>query len=83
MSDLQKQVMEMVGEMSEENLKVFVQFMKMFIQPKNDAIMNADTRPVMKTVKRIGIAESEELYDHDYDFDEYNGEIAKMFGVVE
>ena len=45
--------------------------------------MNADIRPAMKTVKRIGIAESEELYDHDYDFDEYNDEIQKMFELVE
>lgn len=81
MSDLQEQVMQMVEEMSEENLKVFVQFMKKFVQPKNDVIMSADTHPI-KTVKRIGIAESEELYDHDYDFDEYNSEIEKMFGAV-
>lgn len=37
---------------------------------------------VKKTLKRIGIAEGEEMCAPDYDIDEYNGEIAKMFGVV-
>lgn len=32
---------------------------------------------------KIGIAKKEELYSDDYDFDQYNDEIAKMFGVME
>lgn len=32
--------------------------------------------------KRIGIARGQNLYDDDYDFDEMNPEIAKMFGVM-
>ena len=30
--------------------------------------------------KRVGIARGQNLYDDDYDFDEMNPEIAKMFG---
>ena len=37
---------------------------------------------VKKTSKRIGIVEGEEMCAPDYDIDEYNGEIAKMFRVV-
>ena len=37
----------------------------------------------MVITKRIGIARGQNLYDDDYDFDEMNTEIAKMFGVVE
>lgn len=33
--------------------------------------------------KRIGIAKGLDLYDEDYDFDEMNPEIAKMFGEAE
>lgn len=32
---------------------------------------------------RIGIAKEQDLYDDEYDFDEINPEIAKMFGVTE
>lgn len=35
-----------------------------------------------KVSKRIGIAEGEELYAPDYDIDEYNEKIAKLFGMV-
>ena len=35
------------------------------------------------SVNRIGIVKGEDLYDEDYDFDEMNDEIAKMFGVME
>ena len=82
MSDLQEQAMQIIGEMSEEKLKVFVPFMQMFIQSKNNIAMDGAVQSGKKNAKRIGIAEGENLYDHDYDFDEYNGEIAKMFGVM-
>lgn len=80
MSELQRQVMEIIGEMPEENLKVLVNFLKIFIQPKNESLTGMHT--AKKASKRIGIAEGETLYASDYDIDEYNDEIAKMFGVV-
>lgn len=80
MSGLQEQVMEIIEEMPEENLKVLVNFMQIFVQ-RDDKPLTA-VRSVKKASKRIGIAEGEELYAPDYDIDEYNGEIAKMFGVV-
>lgn len=33
-------------------------------------------------LKRIGVAKGEKLYDDDYDFDEMNDDIVKMFGVI-
>mgnify|MGYP001086549637 FL=1 len=80
MSELQRQVMEMIEEMPEENLKVLVNFMQIFVQPNNKPL--ADVHSVKKASKRIGIAEGEKLYAPDYDIDEYNGEIAKMFGAI-
>ncbi|WP_276951451.1 hypothetical protein [Acetatifactor muris] len=80
MSELQKQVMEIIEEMPEENLKVLVNFMQIFVQSKSKSLSAAHS--VKRASKRIGIAEGEELYAPDYDIDECNGEIAKMFGVV-
>lgn len=80
MSELQRQVMEIIEEMPEENLKVLVNFMQIFVQRNNRPL--TAVCPVKKASKRIGIAEGEELYAPDYDIDEYNGEIAKMFGVI-
>lgn len=80
MSGLQKQVMAIVEEMPEEDLKVLVNFIQIFIQPKNKPSTAAHS--AKKTSKRIGISEGEVLYAPDYDIDEYNGEIAKMFGAI-
>lgn len=80
MSQLQKQVMDIIEEMPEENLKVLVKFMQIFVQSNNKPL--TATHSTRKASKRIGIAEGEELYAPDYDIDEYNGEIAEMFGVV-
>lgn len=40
-------------------------------------------KKTMATSNRIGIARGQDLYDDEYDFDEMNPEIAKMFGVAE
>lgn len=80
MSELQRQVMEMIEEMPEENLKVLVNFMQIFVQPNSKPLVT--THSSKKAAKRIGIAEGERLYAPDYDIDEYNGEIAKMFGAI-
>ena len=80
MSELQRQVREMIEEMPEENLRVLVNFMQIFVQPNNRPLTNAHS--AKKASKRIGVAEGEALYAPDYDIDEYNGEIAKMFGAI-
>lgn len=82
MSELQKQALEIIGELSEENLKAVVKFMQIFIQQHSQPFEETGPYPAQEASKRIGIAEGEELYVADYDIDEYNGEITKLFGVV-
>ncbi len=50
-----------------------------------DRFMQPETKEKkdMAITKRIGIAKGQNLYDDDYDFDEMNPEIAKIFGVME
>lgn len=80
MSELQKQVIEIIEEIPEENLKVLINFLQIFMQPNSKPL--TDAHSTKKPPKRIGIAEGEELYATDYDIDEYNKEIAKLFGVM-
>lgn len=80
MSELQKQAIAIITDMSEENLKVLVHFMQIFVLPQNEIKRTGSNTLVKAPSKRIGIAEGEELYAPDYDIDEYNEEIAKMFG---
>ena len=77
MSALQDQVVQKVSGLSEENLQFLLEMIDRFMQPEVKENKN------MVITKRIGIARGQDLYDDDYDFDEMNPEIAKMFGVVE
>ena len=77
MSVLQDQVVQKVSGLSEDNLQFLLEMIDRFMQP--EVKENKD----MVNTKRIGIARGQNLYDDDYDFDELNPEIAKMFGVME
>lgn len=77
MSVLQDQVVQKISGLSEDNLQFLLEMIDRFMQP--EVKENKD----MVNTKRIGIARGQNLYDDDYDFDELNPEIAKMFGVME
>ncbi len=77
MSVLQDQVIQKVSGLSEDNLQFLLELIDRFMQPEVKENKN------MVVTKRIGIARGQNLYDDDYDFDEMNPEIAKMFGVME
>lgn len=74
---LQEQVLQKVDDLSEDNLRFLLDMIERFMLP--------DTVKKKATVipNRIGIAKGQDLYDDEYNFDEMNPEIAKMFGVVE
>lgn len=75
MMTLQEQVVQKVSGLSEDNLR--------FILEMIDRFMQVDSKGKKEAVaKRIGIARGKVLYDDNYDFDEMNPEIAKMFGGV-
>lgn len=74
---LQEQVVQRVCSLSEDNLQLLLDMMNHFMQ--SDSLEKENTI----NHKRIGIAKGQDLYDHDYDFDEMNREIALMFGGVE
>ena len=77
MSVLQEQVVKKISGLSEDNLQFLLEMIDRFMKP--EVKENKD----MVITKRIGIARGQNLYDDDYDFDEMNPEIAKMFGVME
>lgn len=77
MSVLQEQVVQKISGLSEDNLQFLLEMIDRFMQPEVK-----ENKDIVIT-KRIGIARGQNLYDDDYDFDEMNPEIAKMFGVME
>ncbi|MCM1282714.1 MAG: hypothetical protein NC180_03150 [Muribaculaceae bacterium] len=77
MSALQEQVVQKINGLSEDNLQFLLEMIDRFMRP------DAKGKNSTETTERIGIARGQNLYDDDYDFDEMNPEIAKMFGVAE
>ncbi|MCM1183003.1 MAG: hypothetical protein NC337_06495 [Roseburia sp.] len=73
---LQEKVVQKVNGLSEDNLRFLLEMIDRFMQPE----------PIEKEKTvipgRVGIAKGQKLYDDDYDFDEMNPEIARMFGEV-
>lgn len=76
MSILQEQIVQKINGLSEENLQFILELIDRFMQPE------VTEKKDMVITKRIGIARGQNLYDDDYNFDEMNPEITKMFGVM-
>lgn len=74
MTMLQQQAIQMINRIPDEKLKTIIDLMEMIEQPS--------AAPSKAKSRRVGAAADLDMYDQGYDFDEYNPEIAKMFGVV-
>ncbi len=81
MSELQMQAIEIIEGLPEENLEALVNFMRLFVLSKGSSD-HVQAGQVRSNSARIGAASGKTLIAPDYDIDEYNGEIAKMFGVT-
>lgn len=81
MNTLQKQIVNSFNGLPEESLKKVLDYIK---QLSSSITSNKKVDQSLMTesgIQRIGIAQDKFIYADDYDFDEYNDEIAKMFGV--
>lgn len=84
MSALQRQVIQSLNGLSDENLKFLLDMIQRFMKPVQVEDDLSDGAVLSKRgVRRIGSLEGMDLMDSDYDFDECNREIEEMFGVFE
>lgn len=82
MSILQKQVIQSLNGLSDDNLQFLLDMIRRFMKPAKIEEKNNDKSVIFKgSIRRIGSLEGQDLIDADYDIDECNGEIAEMFGV--
>lgn len=77
MLTLQEKVVQKINGLSEDNLQFLLEMIERFMQS------NPDEKGINVVSKRIGIAKGQKLYDDDYDFDEMNPEIEKLFEGME
>ena len=82
MSILQRQVIQSLDGLSEDNLSFLLEIIQRFMKPFENEEEHVDELAMnKKIVRRIGSLEGQDLIDVDYDIDECNDEIAEMFGV--
>ena len=74
MLTLKEQVVQKVNGLSEDNLQFILEMINRFMQSDS-----TEKRAALVS-KRIGLAKGQNLYEDDYDFDEMNPEIARLFG---
>ena len=82
MSALQSQVIQSLNGLSDDNLQFILDMIQRFMKPSKAETSPSNTANTV-SIRKIGIFEHEDLYDKDYDIDECNEDIAKMFGVIE
>lgn len=84
MSTLQRQVIQSLNGLSDDNLRFLLDMIQRFMKPTETVEENTKMQETNKNnICRIGSLEGQKLIAIDYDIDECNGEIAKMFGVLE
>ena len=82
MSILQKQVIQSLDGLSDDNLQFLLDMISRFMKPDKIEEDHNDKLVIIKdNIHRIGSLEGQDLIDADYDIDECNDEIAEMFGV--
>ena len=82
MSILQRQVIQSLNGLSDDNLRFLLEMIQRFMKPSEGKEENVDKLILNRNIaRRIGSLEGQNLIDADYDIDECNDEIAEMFGV--
>lgn len=80
MSTLQKQVIQSLDGLSDDNLSFLLDMIQRFMKPEKVNEENLNYSAAKNRTRRIGSLEGQDLLDEDYDIDECNDEIAEMFG---
>ena len=81
MSTLQKQVIQSLNGLSDDNLKFLLDMIQRFMKPTESREEINTSTSVKNNIHRLGSLEGQNLVASGYDIDECNDEIAEMFGV--
>lgn len=76
MSALQSQVYELIGQLSDNKMQLVIEIMKNFLSGAEEKSISR-----RKGRRQIGLFMGEKYLADNTDIDEYNDEIAEMFGV--
>ncbi|MCM1090720.1 MAG: hypothetical protein NC092_12015 [Butyrivibrio sp.] len=81
MSTLQMEFMKTIEGLSDDTMRILLEVVKQVVLPLDHKENVAASFESQSKVRRIGSLKGQRLISEEYDIDESNAEIAKMFGV--
>ena len=82
MSTLQRQVIQSLNGLSDDNLRFLLDMIHRFMKPEEISEKNIGEAGMARNgTRRIGSLEGQDLIDADYDIDECNDKIAEILGI--
>ncbi|MCM1221635.1 MAG: hypothetical protein NC548_44870 [Lachnospiraceae bacterium] len=81
MSTLQMEFMETIEGLSDDTIRILLEVVKQVVLPLEHKENVVSLPENQSKPRRIGSLKGQRLISEEYDIDESNAEIAKMFGV--
>lgn len=81
MSTLQSELMRETSTLSDESIRIVLDYVRTFIVPFDHTKRGIGKAADDGEKRKLGIFKDEKLLSEGYDFDESNDEIAEMFGA--
>jgi len=81
MSALQTKLMDMTKDLSDDTMQLLIGLVQQIVIPMENK--TAQSKSKEQAAGRIGFMEGVDFMEDGYDIDEYNSEIAEMFGAGE
>ncbi len=81
MSALENQILQSLNGLSDDSLRFILDMIQRFVMPAETGAVrqNASARP---DVRRLGSMKGQKFIADGHDIDDYDDEIARMFGAV-
>ncbi len=81
MSALENQILQSLNGLSDDSLRFILDMIQRFVIPVDDGTVRQSTS-AQPDIRRLGSMKGQKFIADGHDIDDYNDEIARMFGVV-
>ncbi len=81
MSALEKQILQSLNGLSEDSLQFILDMIQRFVMPADTKAVSSSA-PVQSGIRKLGSMKGQKFVADGHEIDEYDDEIARMFGAV-
>ncbi len=81
MSALENQILQSLNGLSDDSLRFILDMIQRFVMPADSGTARQSTS-AQPDIRRLGSMKGQKFIADGHDIDDYNDEIAQMFGVV-